>query len=120
MAREVGLKDMYHSVMIPASSALHGDWSALDEYVLDRCRHALHDGHAVPRAEYASESEEQIPDLVERFALWAFDEYCSATVHEPITDEQAQAEMRAQAERGMTVLPISGISPELITESPQV
>ena len=31
MAREVGLEDMYHSVIIPASSALHGDWAALED-----------------------------------------------------------------------------------------
>jgi hypothetical protein len=98
MARAVGLEDMYHSVMIPASSALHGDWSALDEYVLVRCRHPLHDGHALPRPEYATGSEEQVAELAERFALWAFDEYCEATEHEPIADEEAEAEMRARVE----------------------
>src|SRR4029079_5742379 len=33
MASDVGLGDMYHSVMIPASSALHGDWSWLSDNV---------------------------------------------------------------------------------------
>jgi hypothetical protein len=93
MARSVGLEDMYHSVMIPASSSLHGDWSALDEYVLDRCRHVLHDQHVVPRADYASESEDQFPELAESFALWSFDEYCRAMTYEPISNGQAEAEM---------------------------
>ncbi len=98
MARAVGLADMYHSVMIPASSALHGDWSALDEYVLDRCQHALHDRHAVPRVEYATEAEEQFPELAERFAQWGFDAFCRAMAYEPITDEQAEAAMLVQVE----------------------
>jgi hypothetical protein len=93
MARSVGLEDMYHTVMIPASSTLHGDWSALDDHVLVRCQHALHDQHSVPRADHAGESEEQIPELAEHFALWSFDEYCRAMAHEPISEEEAEAEM---------------------------
>jgi hypothetical protein len=102
MAKAVGLEDMYHSVMIPASSALHGDWSALDEYVLVRCRHPLHDGHALPRLEYAPESVEQFPRLAEDFARWAFDAYCRAMTYEAISDEEAEAEMRAAAKDGAT------------------
>ena len=96
MAREVGLEDMYHSVMIPASSALHGDWAALEDLVLDRCVHALHEHHAIPRAEYAEESNEQLPYLAESFASWSFDEYCRAMVYQAISTEQAQAEMLSQ------------------------
>jgi hypothetical protein len=101
MARTVGLEDMYHSTMIPASSALHGDWSALDEYVLVRCGHPLHDAHAVPRAEYAPETLEQFPELAERLAGWAFEAYCAAMAHEPITDKDAEAEMRRTVDGGM-------------------
>jgi hypothetical protein len=99
MARAVGLQDMYHSVMIPASSSLHGDWSALDEYVLDRCQHVLHDQHVVPRAEYASGSQEQFPELAESFALWSFDEYGRAMAYEPISNEQAEAELAERSSR---------------------
>lgn len=101
MARAVGLEDMYHSVMIPASSALHGDWSALDEYMLVRCRHALHDSHALPRTEYALQTEEQFPELAERFAQWAFETYCATMAYEPITDAEAEAEMRTTVEGGV-------------------
>jgi hypothetical protein len=96
MAREVSLEDMYHSVMIPASSALHGDWAALEDLVLDRCIHALHDHHAKPRAEYAEESNEQLPYLAESFASWSFDEYCRALVHQPISSEEAAADILSQ------------------------
>lgn len=100
MAREVGLEDMYHSVMIPASSALHGDWAALQDLVLDRCLHALHDHHAIPRAAYADESTEQFPFLAERFAIWSFEEYCQALAHEPISNERADAEMASKVKDG--------------------
>lgn len=98
MAREVGLEDMYHSVMIPASSALHGDWAALEDLILDRCVHALHDHHSIPRADYAEQSTEQFPFLAERFALWGFEEYCQALAHEPISVEQAEAETMSHIE----------------------
>jgi hypothetical protein len=100
MAREVGLEDMYHSVMIPASSALHGDWAALEDFILDRCVHALHDHHAIPRAGYAEESSEQFPYLGESFARWTFDEYCRAFEYQPISSEQAEAEMLSDLEAG--------------------
>ena len=48
LALEVGLEDPYHSVMIPASSALHGDWAALEDLVPDRCILALHDPSCDP------------------------------------------------------------------------
>jgi hypothetical protein len=88
---------MYQSVMIPGSSALHGDWAALDDQVLKRCRNPLHDRHALPKAAYADEDVEQFPFLAERFALWAFDEYCAALGNEPISDEQATSEMLEQS-----------------------
>ena len=51
MANEVGMGDVYNSTMGPASSALHGDWSALDDLYLDRCVHPLHASHVLPRLE---------------------------------------------------------------------
>ena len=93
IAREVGLDDKYHSVMIPASSALHGDCAALEDLVLDRCVHALHDHHAIPRAEYAGESSEQFPYLADSFARWSFDEYCRAMAYQPMSGEEAEREM---------------------------
>jgi len=94
------LEDLYHSTMIPASSALHGDWSALDEYLLVRCTHPLHDAHAVPRAEYAPEPQEQFPELTEHIAVWAFEAYCVAMDHQPITDSDAEAEMHQAVDQG--------------------
>jgi Family of unknown function (DUF5677) len=98
MARLVGLDDMYQSVVNPASSTLHGDWGALEDQVLERCLHPLHDRHAVPKTAYAEENMEQFPYLAESFATWTMDEYCRAMGHKPITDDEATAEMLAQAQ----------------------
>jgi hypothetical protein len=97
MAREVGLSDMYYTVMIPGSSVVHGDWSALGDSVLVRCQHPLHDRHALPRPDYAEESSEQFPYLAETFARWSFDEYCAAVGVEPLSAEDARAEMKREA-----------------------
>jgi hypothetical protein len=81
MAEEVGMGDMYKSTMGPASSATHGDWSALDDLFLDRCLHPLHGRHAIPRFEAAAESDERLPFLAETFAKWALDAYLGAIGH---------------------------------------
>lgn len=89
MAEEVGMGDMYRSTMGPASSALHGDWSALDDLYLDRCAHPLHGPHALPRLEPAEESRESLPFLAETFSRWVFDAYSRATGYEPPSDAEA-------------------------------
>jgi hypothetical protein len=91
MAEEVGMGDMYHSTMGPASSALHGDWSALDDLYLDRCVHPLHGPHALPKLEPAEQSDERLPYLAQSFSRWAFDAYCSAFDHDPVGYERAKA-----------------------------
>ena len=83
MAEEVGMGDLYHSTMGPASSATHGDWSALDDLFLDRCLHPLHGRHAIPRLELAAESDERLPFLGETFARWALDAYFKAIEYHP-------------------------------------
>lgn len=101
MAEEVGMGDLYKSTMGPASSATHGDWSALDDLFLDRCLHPLHGRHAIPRFEPASESDERLPFLATTYARWALDAYFGAIgYHRPagpdidaetLPDEEAPA-----------------------------
>jgi Family of unknown function (DUF5677) len=92
MAEEVGMGDLYRSTMGPASSALHGDWSALDDLYLDRCLHPLHGSHVIPRLKAAEESRESLPFLAETFSRWIFSTYCRATDYEPPSDAEAEGD----------------------------
>ncbi|MDQ6910876.1 MAG: hypothetical protein M3Z84_08880, partial [Actinomycetota bacterium] len=100
MADAVGMGELYGSTMAPASSALHGDWSALNDLYLDRCVHPLHGSHVLPRLEPAEESRESLPFLAETYSRWAFDTYVKAMgyeepidagVDEPSEDKDASA-----------------------------
>ncbi|MFN2524871.1 MAG: DUF5677 domain-containing protein [Actinomycetota bacterium] len=51
MAQAVGMEREYQLLFAPASSTTHGEWSALDRYVLRRCLNPLHAWHRVPRAD---------------------------------------------------------------------
>lgn len=92
MAKEVGMGSLYESTMGPASSALHGDWSALDDLYLDRCVHPLHGPHALPRLKPASESNEKLPFLAEKYATWTLGAYYRAfSYNVPPEDEGPSA-----------------------------
>jgi hypothetical protein len=90
MAVEVGMGDLHQSLS-PASSALHGDWSALDDLFLDRCGHPLHGPHAIPRFEPAEESDERLPFLADTISRWALATYCAAVGYEPDASEEEEA-----------------------------
>ncbi|WP_385870288.1 DUF5677 domain-containing protein [Streptomyces viridiviolaceus] len=48
MAEEVGMQDLYSRFFQPLSASVHGEWSALDNYVVDRCVNPLHRFHRIP------------------------------------------------------------------------
>ncbi|MFJ2014699.1 DUF5677 domain-containing protein [Streptomyces globisporus] len=48
MADDVGMQDLYSRVFQPLSASVHGEWSALDNYVVDRCMNPLHRFHRIP------------------------------------------------------------------------
>jgi hypothetical protein len=98
MAEEVDMGDLYNSTMGPASSATHGDWSALDDLFLDRCLHLLHGRHAIPRFELAAESDERLPFLAETYATWALNAYLKATGHERPAGPRGGAESATDEE----------------------
>jgi hypothetical protein len=62
MASAVGMEQEYRFLFAPASSATHGEWSALDRYVLRRCMNPLHAWHRVPRRDFRVSIG---PDLME-------------------------------------------------------
>ncbi|KQV73868.1 hypothetical protein ASC61_01945 [Aeromicrobium sp. Root344] len=45
MADQVGLLNEYRLVFAPASANVHGEWTAIDQYVLTQCRNPLHRWH---------------------------------------------------------------------------
>lgn len=48
MADQVGLLTEYRLVFAPASANVHGEWTAIDQYVLSQCRNPLHRWHRIP------------------------------------------------------------------------
>ncbi len=48
IAAEVGLSDIYNLVFTPSSAVVHGEWSALRSYNLQRCMNPLHRFHRIP------------------------------------------------------------------------
>lgn len=62
MAEEVGMQTEYRFTFAPASASVHGEWAALDQYVLTVCRNPLHGWHRIPED---SEAVRLGPDLVE-------------------------------------------------------
>ncbi|MEX1102677.1 MAG: DUF5677 domain-containing protein, partial [Dehalococcoidia bacterium] len=91
MAIAVGMGDIYSS-MAPASSGLHGDWSALDDLFLDRCLHPLHGPHALPRFELAGESDERLPFLADTLSRWTMETYAAAMGYQLEPGERTGAE----------------------------
>jgi hypothetical protein len=91
MAIAVGMGDIYSSLG-PASSALHGDWSALDDLYLDRCLHPLHGAHAIPKFEPAEETDERLPFLADILSRWTAATYLAAMNYEPELGEPADDE----------------------------
>ena len=51
MAEQIGLISEYRLLFAPASASVHGEWGALDQYVLTVCENPLHRHHRIPRAD---------------------------------------------------------------------
>jgi hypothetical protein len=77
MADTIGLGDDYRFIFAPASSSFHGEWSAVEQFALERCMNPLHRGHRIPRKDNAVAmgpqlielALDQIEDLVSRYAV---------------------------------------------------
>lgn len=81
MAAEVGLEREYRLLFAPASSNVHGEWSVIDEYALERCRSPLHLRHRIVRREVDGPIGGMVVDTVVEFASLLVDEYEQATSH---------------------------------------
>jgi hypothetical protein len=64
MADEVGELDAYNHVFASTSAVLHGEWWAVEDYVMQRCGNPLHRFHWVPCLE-EPRPEDQFPELLQ-------------------------------------------------------
>ncbi|GAA1294029.1 DUF5677 domain-containing protein [Saccharothrix xinjiangensis] len=60
MAIDTGLKDLYDHVYQTSSAVTHGEWSPIEEYVMQRCMNPTHRWHLVPSPRPAFASEPQL------------------------------------------------------------
>jgi len=75
MADAVGLGDDYRFIFAPASSRFHGEWSAIEQFGLERCMNPLHRGHRVARKDpdivvgpqLIELALDQLEDLIQRY-----------------------------------------------------
>jgi hypothetical protein len=75
MAGAVGLGNDYRFIFAPASSSFHGEWTAVEQFALEKCRNPLHKGHRVPRRDAAVAmgpqlielALDQLEDLIDRY-----------------------------------------------------
>jgi hypothetical protein len=51
MAEQAGMLTEYRLFFAPASSNVHGEWIAVDQYALAVCKNPLHRNHRIPREE---------------------------------------------------------------------
>jgi uncharacterized protein DUF5677 len=79
MAAEVGLERDYRLLFAPASSNVHGEWSVIDEYALERCLNPLHLGHRIVRKDTDGPIGIMVVDAITEFASLLVDEYEKAT-----------------------------------------
>jgi hypothetical protein len=63
----------------PASSNVHGEWSVIDEYALERCRNPLHMGHRIVRHDVSGPMGSTVVETIVEFAMLLVDEYEEAT-----------------------------------------
>ena len=75
IATEVGLERDYRLLFAPASSNVHGEWSVIDEYVLERCLNPLHMGHRIVRHDVSGPIGLTVVETVVEFASLLVDEY---------------------------------------------
>ena len=79
MAADVELEREYRLLFAPASSNVHGEWSVIDEYALERCRNPLHMGHRIVRHDVSGPIGSTAVETVVEFATLLVDEYEEAT-----------------------------------------
>jgi hypothetical protein len=79
MAADVGLEREYRLLFAPASSNVHGEWSVIDEYALERCRNPLHMGHRIVRHDVSGPIGPMVIETVVEFAALLVDAYEEAT-----------------------------------------
>lgn len=88
MAEQVGLLTEYRLLFAPASATVHGEWGALDQYVLAVCENPLHRHHRVPRSDLNIRLGPELVDSAISIGYQLVDDYAQAFA----PDESAEQE----------------------------
>lgn len=78
MAEQVGLLSEYRLLFAPASASVHGEWGALDQYVLTVCVNPLHRHHRIPRGDLHIRLGPELVDSALSIAHQLVDDYVGA------------------------------------------
>jgi hypothetical protein len=78
MADEVGMLSEYRLLFAPASASVHGEWGALDQYVLTVCENPLHRHHRIPRADLHMRLGPELVESAFSIAHQLVDDYVQA------------------------------------------
>ena len=88
MAEQVGLLSEYRLLFAPASANVHGEWGALDQYVLTVCDNPLHRHHRIPRADLRIRLGPELVDSALSIAHQLIGDYIHAFTHNGPPDNE--------------------------------
>jgi hypothetical protein len=88
MAEQVGLLTEYRLLFAPASATVHGEWGALDQYVLAVCENPLHRHHRIPRSDLSIRLGPELVDSAVSIAYQLVDDYASAFTLDESTEQE--------------------------------
>jgi hypothetical protein len=91
MADQVGLLSEYRLLFAPASSNVHGEWAALDQYVLAVCQNPLHRRHRIPRSDLGIRLGPELVESALSIANQLVNDYSHAFGHDTPSDKEAES-----------------------------
>lgn len=88
MAEQVGLLSDYRLLFAPASASVHGEWGALDQYILTVCQNPLHRHHRIPRADLHIHLGPELVDSALLIAHQLVEDYARAFTNDAASDAE--------------------------------
>jgi len=90
MAEQVGLLSEYRLLFAPASASVHGEWGALDQYVLSICENPLHRHHRIPRSDLSIRLGPELVESAISIASQLVGDYAQAFTDDEPADEKVE------------------------------
>lgn len=85
MAEQTGMLSEYRLLFAPASANVHGEWGALDQYVLMVCENPLHRHHRIPRSDLSIRLGPELVNSAFASASQLVDDYVQAFTHDALS-----------------------------------